>query len=222
MIGSSSKEDGVSAGLGRRIAPPRFILFGALALVGVPVGAMLFGWKLGLMAGFDVAGGAFLLSAIPLFGRRVDDMRCAARDNDANRVLLLGITLGVMLVVLVSVAAELAQQGVPLQSTIVLILATLVLVWAFSSLVYALHYAHLFYLQDSSGRDSGGLDFPGTGEPDYWDFLYFACTVGMTFQTSDIEIRSRKIRRVVLLHSLAGFSFNLGVVAFTINVLGGR
>lgn len=222
MTGRSTHKGRIRAALGRSIAPPRFVLFGALALVGVPVGVMLFGWKLGLMAGFDVAGGAFLLSVIPLFERRADDMRRAARDNDANRVLLLGITLAVMWVVLVSVAAELAQDGVPGQGTIVAILATLVLVWAFSSMVYALHYAHLFYLQDPSGSDVGGIIFPGTDEPDYWDFLYFACTLGMTFQTSDIAIRSRQIRRVVLLHSLAAFSFNLGVVAFTINVLGGR
>ena len=43
----------------------------------------------------------------------------------------------------------------------------------------------------------------------------------MTFQTSDVQIGSRRIRRVVLGHTLAAFVFNLGVVAFTVNVLGG-
>ena len=62
---------------------------------------------------------------------------------------------------------------------------------------------------------------PGTDEPDYWDFVYFAFTLGMTFQTSDVSITDRRIRRVVLGHSLAAFVFNLGVLAFTINVLGG-
>ena len=42
----------------------------------------------------------------------------------------------------------------------------------------------------------------------------------MTFQTSDTEVETREFRRVVTLHSLAAFLFNLGVVAFTINVLG--
>jgi uncharacterized membrane protein len=97
----------------------------------------------------------------------------------------------------------------------------LVLTWLFSNIVYALHYAHLFYLDGADGGDAGGIDFPGCTTPDYWDFLYFSLTLGMTFQTSDVTISSRAVRRVVLGHSLAAFVFNLGIIAFTINVIGG-
>ncbi|GGE85016.1 hypothetical protein GCM10011404_17220 [Sphingomonas prati] len=206
--------------MGRTVAPPRFVLFGVLAAVAVPAATLMFGWRLGMMAGFDVAGAAFLLSAVPLFGMRAGGMRATAKVNDANRAALLAITLLVMLVVLVSVAAELAQKGRPDSGTVWLILGTLALVWTFSNLVFALHYAHLFYLAGADGRDRQGLRFPDTEEPDYGDFMYFSCTLGMTFQTSDVEIGARAMRRVVLFHSIAAFAFNLGVVAFTINVLG--
>ncbi|WP_430983547.1 DUF1345 domain-containing protein, partial [Escherichia coli] len=73
---------------------------------------------------------------------------------------------------------------------------------------------------DGDGKDAGGLEIPNCAEPDYWDFLYFSFTLGMTFQTSDVEISSRHIRRVTLGHCLAAFVFNIGVLAFTINVLG--
>ena len=43
----------------------------------------------------------------------------------------------------------------------------------------------------------------------------------MTFQTSDVEITSRRLRRVSIGQCLAAFVFNLGVLAFSINVLGG-
>ncbi len=43
----------------------------------------------------------------------------------------------------------------------------------------------------------------------------------MTFQTSDTSIRSTRLRKVVTAHSVVAFVFNLGVIAFTINVLGG-
>lgn len=43
----------------------------------------------------------------------------------------------------------------------------------------------------------------------------------MTFQTSDTDIKSGRIRRIVMGHGLAAFAFNIGVIAFTINVLGG-
>jgi uncharacterized membrane protein len=42
----------------------------------------------------------------------------------------------------------------------------------------------------------------------------------MTFQTSDVTISDERIRRVVTVHCLAAFVFNIGVLAFTINVLG--
>jgi uncharacterized membrane protein len=102
----------------------------------------------------------------------------------------------------------------------VLVIGTLALCWLFSNLVYALHYAHLYY-RAGRGGDAGGLTFPGTDEPDYGDFVYFAFCLGMTFQTSDVTITDGGTRRVVTLHCLAAFVFNLGVIAFTINVLGG-
>ena len=33
--------------------------------------------------------------------------------------------------------------------------------------------------------------FPARDEPDYWDFVYFAFTLGMTFQTSDVDDQRR-------------------------------
>ena len=65
------------------------------------------------------------------------------------------------------------------------------------------------------------LEFPKTDQPDYWDFIYFSTCLGMTFQVSDMTITSGRLRRVVTFHCLAAFVFNLGILAFTINVLGG-
>ena len=62
---------------------------------------------------------------------------------------------------------------------------------------------------------------PGTQHPNYWDFLYFSFTLGMTFQTSDIAISGTHLRRVVLGHSMIAFLFNMGILAFTVNALGG-
>ena len=112
-----------------------------------------------------------------------------------------------------------AQTRIFAPTDIALIIATLLIAWLFSNMVYALHYAHLFYSQDKGG-DVGGLDFPGDGDPDYGDFIYFAFTLGMTFQTSDVAIPGRPIRRTAILHCFAAFVFNIGVLAFTINVLG--
>jgi uncharacterized membrane protein len=208
--------------LGKRIAPPRFLLFCVVLIAAAVPAIPALGWALGGMAAFDLAGGVFLLACLPLL-RNADAaaMRRAALANDANRAMLLGISAVVSLAVLAAVASELGVQGSPGTGIVVLVIATLAIAWAFGNSVYALHYAHLFYLRGADGKDAGGLDFPGTDEPEYWDFVYFAFTLGMTFQTSDTAIRTTRMRKVVTAHSLVAFVFNLGVIAFTINVLGG-
>lgn len=208
---------------GNRIAPPKFILFVVL-LAGVSIGAGLYSsWLNGIMIGFDVAAFVFLALCAPLlFDTKAEVMRRHAAENDANRVVLLAITVTVTLVVLTTVGMVLLQSQSPPPAAIALIVGTLVLAWLFSNVVYALHYAHIFYRKDEKGGgDCGGIDMPGTREPDYWDFVYFSFTLGMTFQTSDTAITAGVYRRVVIFHCLAAFIFNIGVLAFTINVLGG-
>lgn len=212
---------GLLRDIGNRIAPPRFLLFALIAAAGITFGTMSLGWHIGVMAGFDLAALVFLLTCLPLLKQEAEAMRAAARRNDANRAVLLALTVGVTLVILAAIASELTQKGSPDPLMITLIVATLVLAWLFSNVIYALHYAHLFYMRGDDGKDGGGLTVPGTDEPDYRDMLYFAFTLGMTFQTSDVDIKSGRIRWVVTFHCLIAFVFNLGVLAFTINVLGG-
>lgn len=212
---------GTGLQLGRRIAPPRFLLFLLLVAVGTPVTTHALGWANGAMVAFDAAAIVFLLSVGPLLNDRTGQMRAAAQRNDANRAGLLAITGIVSVVVLAAVSSELMEKGRPQPSEIGLVIATLALSWLFSNLIYALHYAHMYYSADDGGGDAGGVKFPDCDEPDYWDFIYFATCLGMTFQVSDMSLTSGRMRRVVTFHCLAAFVFNLGVIAFSINVLGG-
>ena len=211
-----------AAGL-RRIAPLRFVLFVVVTIVACAVAIPVAGLAHGTLIGFDIGAIAFLSALLPLFKTcETDDMRRHAAENDANRVLLLVLTALVMLVILVAIALELGGKGEPTPPAIMLVVATLFLSWLFTNTVYAVHYAHIYYLEGEGeeGGDNGGIDFPKTPEPDYWDFIYFSYTLGMTFQTSDSDICSRHLRRVATFHSFLAFVFNIGVVAFTINVLG--
>jgi uncharacterized membrane protein len=202
--------------IGNRIAPARFLGFLLIFAAGV-AGLALSGSRLGeaLMIGFDAAAGLFLLSLWPLVARSSpDDIARHADQNDANRAMLLVIGSVTVLILLVTVGRELqSAQG----ATAWLVLATLALTWLFGNSLYALHYAHLFYRDGASG----GLAFPGKTPPDYWDFFYFAFTLGMTFQTSDVAVESPTLRRVVLAQSLVAFVFNIGILAFSISTLSG-
>lgn len=195
-------------------------MFLALLAVIAPLAFML-PWHEAVMAGFDIAALAFMISVVPLIDADAESMRRKALANDANRGLMLLLTGIVSLVILVAVGVAISQHGGPDGISIALLLATLLIAWLFSNLVYAMHYAHIFYLPGADGKDRSGLDFPDTDEPAYWDFLYFAFTLGMTFQTSDVSVTATGMRRTVLFQCLAAFLFNLGILAFTINVLGG-
>lgn len=65
----------------------------------------------------------------------------------------------------------------------------------------------------------GGLDFPGRLAPDYWGFIYFAVVLGMTFQVSDVQITSRKLRRLMTAYDVISFVFNTFIVALSVNIV---
>ena len=206
--------------VGKRIAPWRFLMFFALLVIGVAIAIGPIGWAQGILVGFDVAAIAFLGSLFPAFGYDVKTMRKVAEQNDANRPVLLVLSFLMTVVILSAVVAELGQKDQLGAWDKGLVAASLVMVWMVANAVYTLHYTHLFYTADDGGKDTAGLDFPGTKEPLMSDFVYFAYTLGVAVQTSDVEVTSSHIRKVVAAHCVAGFFFNLGVLALTINVLG--
>jgi uncharacterized membrane protein len=205
--------------IGNMIAPPRFLTFMAALIITFPIASHGFHrWALGAMAAFDVAAALFLISCIPLLGtREARVIREHATQNDANRHVLLVITGIVMAVLLTAIAAEAVGHN-PQPFTKALIIGTLALAWVFSNTVYAFHYAHMVYMHPEIG--CVGLEFPRTTHPVYWDFVYFSFTNGMAFATSDVVITETRMRKTVIIHGLAAFAFNIGVLAFTINVLG--
>lgn len=89
-----------------------------------------------------------------------------------------------------------------------------ILSWVLTHTCFALRYAHQHYESDKPG-----FDFPGDEDPDDMDFAYFAFTIGMCFQTSDVSIQLSNIRRTVLGHCLISFLYNTIVVALTLNLI---
>ena len=99
---------------------------------------------------------------------------------------------------------------------VVLCLLTVASSWFLTHSAYALRYAHLYYRDDDEGV--GGLNFPGDAARCYLDFAYFAFTIGMCFQVSDVSVPSRQIRRAVLGHSVLSFLYNTAILATAINL----
>ena len=88
--------------------------------------------------------------------------------------------------------------------------------WTLVHTVFTLKYARLYY-----SDMPGGIDFNGSGHPDYPDFAYLAFTIGMTFQVSDTNIQTKPIRRTALRHAWLSFPLGAVIIAACINLVSG-
>lgn len=148
--------------------------------------------------------------------------RALTQDEGRHAVLLLSAAAS-----LCSLAAIVAQMAVAkehsgwLQAAHVgLAVVTLASAWSFIHTMFALHYAHDFYVRHQRGQ-SGGIDFPGTPHPLYADFFYLAMVIGTSGQTADVSFTVTGMRRTALWHCVLAFAFNTTVLALTINVAAG-
>lgn len=203
-------------------ARPRMLASLALFLVG---GAALLALKLrpatAVLIAFDVAAVVFLSVMALLFNKATPGhMRSQAQALDTGRWGVLWSAVVLSAIVLVALADELhAAKGGGLLALGIGVLSV-ILSWLFLNVMFAIHYAHGYY--GNFGDKHAGLEFPKTPKPDYWDFAYFSIVIGMTFQVSDVQITSNYLRRVVLLHSVIAFFFNVFIIAITVNIVAGQ
>ena len=206
-------------------ARPRLSLSVALGLVTILFLFLTCDWRTStkLLIGWNIGVGLYLILAFYLMARSdVHRIRRRAALQDEGQLTMLALTVTAAAASLAAIFFELGTSGGTARQPIQLILATatIVLSWAFIHMMFALHYAHEYY---GEGRDhtTGGMTFPGSDEPDYWDFTYFAFVIGMTFQVADVAITDKGLRRVALVQGVVAFFFNVVVLAFTINILAG-
>jgi len=203
-----------------RLRHPRYALFLATLLVTGPVLTLALPLYESLLLGFDLAVAAFVTSCTGLWrGGGADVLRKQALRDDAGRLMLLFLSVLISLIVLVALAMLVLAQDRIEPLIIMLLVASLLACWLFVNLIYAFHYAKLYFDQTAKG-DRQGLGFPGLATPDFADFVNFAFVIGMTCQTADIAITSPAIRRVTTFHGLFAFVFNLGILALCVNIVG--
>jgi len=97
---------------------------------------------------------------------------------------------------------------------------TVITSWLFTQVLFALHYAHDFYVARIRGA-TDPLVFPGTPDPVYMDFIYFACVIGTSGQTADVSFNGPGLRTVGTLHCIVAFFFNASLLALSINLAAG-
>jgi uncharacterized membrane protein len=203
-------------------ARPRLFASSVVGIAATMALAALTGWRPVMrgLVGWDIGVGLYVALALEMMARAdVHQIRRRAAGQDEGAIVILFLTVAAALASLLTIVVLLGTAGTgaaPRRSgELILATITIVLSWAFIHTIFALHYAHEFYAE-SGVR---GLAFPGgEGEPDYWDFVYFALVIGMTSQVSDVGITTKEIRRTVAAHGVVSFFFNAALLALTVNI----
>ena len=200
------------------------------AITGLAVGSFVrfgipsLGWAVHIVSGWDAAGLTLLaLAWWRIFRDDAVQTRKHAAKEDPGRTI-------VWVIVIVASAVSLFAAGFVMRKAhtiapteaafsvlVTLCLTAVASAWGLTHTAYTLRYAHLYYRDDEEGE--GGLDFPGKLDPNGIDFAYFAFTLAMCFQTSDVAITSTNIRRAVLAHALLSFLYNTVVLALAFNLV---
>lgn len=189
------------------------IVFTALAVTGMKLASAL-------LLSFDFSTTLYLGMLARMFHRATSThMARQAHAQDTGRRATLFVAVALSSVVLVALSTEMHAAKGGGGTAMGMAAVSIVLSWLFMNTMYALHYAHGYY--GDFGTRQNGLEFPGTKQPDYWDFLYFAFVIGMCFQVSDVQITSHTLRRTALLHSVVAFFFNVFIIAISVNIAAG-
>jgi uncharacterized membrane protein len=201
---------------------PRLFIAAAVGLIAIAILFAITDWRAAtrLLVGWDIGVTLYLVLATVLVSRSdVHRLKRRAANQDEGNLAMLFLVVAAAIASLGAIFAELGTQAGQSRQPgqLILATATVVLSWAFIHSIFALHYAHEYY---GEGRDRqiGGMSFPDDNEPDYWDFAYFAFTIGMCAQVSDVTVSSKSIRRTVLTHSIVSFLFNAALLALTVNI----
>jgi uncharacterized membrane protein len=151
-----------------------------------------------------------------------EGVRKIASQEDASSVGLMVIACGAAALSLAAVVVELGHgDGSGGRPPFVYAITVLTLVgsWFLVAALYTFHYAHLYY---SAPAHRLPLAFPdGLKSPSYVDFMYFAVTISVAVQTSDVSVHTSAMRFTVMVQSVLCFFFNLAILGMSINIAAG-
>jgi uncharacterized membrane protein len=174
-----------------------------------------------LLIAWNVGAWAFLGMIAVMMADPSREARVQARPEDEDQWALVVLGIVAALASLAAIVWELGPvkdlTGAVKAGHLALVGATILSAWTFLNVMFALHYAGV-YFQRLSGKYLGGLEFPGKAEPGWGEFVYQAFAVGCTFASSDVNVTSTRMRRICAIQGVVFFFFNAIILALTINI----
>ncbi|HWA78747.1 MAG TPA: DUF1345 domain-containing protein [Acetobacteraceae bacterium] len=184
-----------------------------------PLTRAVLGWDIGVLL-FLAASAARFATADPA------QMPAHAAEQEEGEWTIFALTVSGVAFSFAAIVGEFSAIGPAGKGAtpfrLALLVVTLLASWLMTHVTFAYRYAHEYYATSVSRTEvDAGLQFPDESLPDYWDFLYFSLVLGMTFQVSDVQITSRKLRRLATVHGVLSFLFNTVILALSVNLAAG-
>lgn len=175
-------------------------------------------WKYAPAAGWIVGAGVYLIWTWMIAGRM-------SPEQTASHAIREGPTwsMAQAIVVLASLASLAgvgylliagSAKGSETYGAAAIGIGSVVVSWFAIHTVFTMRYAQLYY-----AGAPGGIALNQRDAPAYVDFAYLAFTVGMTYQVSDTEVQTRKIRTTVLQQAMLSYLFGTVILAMVINLV---
>jgi uncharacterized membrane protein len=174
-----------------------------------------------LLLAWNVGAWAFLILILMMVMDPKRDASVQSRPEDENQWVLVVLGIVAALAAIAAIVWELGpvkdMSGLPKAGHLILVGATVLSAWTFLQVMFGLHYAGVYFVRKKGGYQ-GGLEFPATPQPGWMEFFYQAFVIGCTFASSDVNVTSMRMRRIVVIQGAVGFFFNAIILALTINV----
>ncbi|WP_349902744.1 DUF1345 domain-containing protein [Parafrigoribacterium humi] len=205
----------------RRNASTRLIVMLVAGIIAAAITGLSWDWQFATAVGWIAA--AFVYSAwiwILIGSLDATKTKSRASREDPTRgisdllIVLLSIaSLSTVVITLVQAStAHGAMKGVLAG----IALGNVAFSWILLHTLFTLHYARIYYTDGGTG-----VNFNQDDPPRYLDFAYLSFTLGMTYQVSDTNLTTFRIRSLALRHALLSFLFGSIILATTINLIVG-
>ena len=174
-----------------------------------------------LLIAWNVGAWAFLIMILHMVTDPRREASVYSRPEDESQWVLVVLGIVASLAAVAAIVWELGpvkrMTGWEKAGHLTLVGATVLSAWAFLQVMFALHYAGVYFVRRKGGY-AAGLVFPDCPQPGWMEFFYQAFVIGCTFASSDVNVTTMRMRRIVVLQGVACFFFNAIILALTINV----
>lgn len=197
----------------------RLIAAAGAGVVAALITGLYAAWPFTLVVGWAVAAAFFTgWSWLTIWSMDAASTRTHATREDPSRantdLLLLAATVASLVDVGYVLVRASHSHGSAQLWLAGLAVASVALSWLLVHTLYTLRYALIYY-----DGQPGGVDFNQSEPPRYTDFAYLAMSIGMTYQVSDTDLTTHRMRTTALGHALLSFLFGTAILGTTLNLI---